>query len=149
MRSIKNRSCRVPALRTSAAAAPRGAALRTAAPGVIVEQPVLATQGDGTARVLEIRYHVVWGRAMVVEYTFGRRGSFIFRRNSWDNHLHSARGRGLWESAEAWVFDSLNPPEEGDSFPAVGSGELFSCLYFGLPLAETLADEFKIPAIGT
>ena len=77
------------------------AALVAASPGVIVEEPVLAQlRGSTQPSVQEIRCHVVWGLTMVIEYTFDKVGSYIFRRNF--------QGDSPRDETNNWVFDGLN-----------------------------------------
>lgn len=103
-------------------------ALRRAAPGVIVEELVLATPGGERPRVLEIRCHVAWARSVACEYASDKTGAFVFARQEVDVRL-------------GWALDAVHESATPytDSMAPVSSELMHACLAEAARVAERVA----------
>mmetsp|Transcript_18341 Transcript_18341/g.59568 ORF Transcript_18341/g.59568 Transcript_18341/m.59568 type:complete len:562 (+) Transcript_18341:1039-2724(+) len=75
-------------------------AVVSATPGVIVESLVLAKLDPGwpeKERVEEVRCHVIWGEALAVEWSVGRKGSSVFVTDIDD------KGRKSFSTVSHWI----------------------------------------------
>ena len=58
--------------------------------------------GSPHPSVQEIRCHVVWGTTMIIEYTFDKVGSYIFRR-AYDGDNAPRDQLGVWDLVEGSI----------------------------------------------
>ncbi|CAE8582002.1 unnamed protein product [Polarella glacialis] len=103
-------------------------------PGVVVEELVMENLPHWDKPwVVEIRVHVVWGTALVVDVAWGHSGAFLFMR-----YPQNEAGANPEAAGGTWMVEGLHS-EEG-AYPAGSYAFMDACVKVAVEQAERFAE---------